>query len=72
MPQPTYFHPDYGLGDARRLAALRCAETIGLRRAAVAFDVSLSSLYVWRKRYGPEVLRFVAQHEAAQTLSPRD
>ena len=59
----TPFHPDYGLGDEHRLAALRCAETIGLHRAAVVFNVHLSSLYGWRKRYDPEVLRFAARHE---------
>ena len=49
----TPFHPDYGLGDEHRLAALRCAETIGLHRAAAVFNVHLSSLYRWRERYSP-------------------
>jgi len=46
----TGLHPDYGLTDCLRLAALQDAERFGaLQWVAEAHRVSPASLYKWRK-----------------------
>jgi hypothetical protein len=45
----TGLHPDYGLTDDVRLAALRDAERFGVQWAAETHRVSPASLYKWRK-----------------------
>ena len=45
----TGLHPDYGLTDDVRLAALQDAERFGVQHAAALYDVSPASLYKWRK-----------------------
>jgi hypothetical protein len=45
----THFHPDYGLTDALRLAALRDAKIIGVKQSAALHRVSVPSIYKWRK-----------------------
>jgi hypothetical protein len=45
----TGLHPDYGLTDALRLAALRDAKRFGVPLAAEIHRVSVPSIYKWRK-----------------------
>ena len=45
----TGLHPDYGLTDDVRVAALRDAERFGVQHAAETHRVSPASLYKWRK-----------------------
>lgn len=45
----TGLHPDYGLTDDVRLAALQDAERFGVQWAAETHRVSPASLYKWRK-----------------------
>jgi hypothetical protein len=47
------YHPDYGLPDDLRLAAVRSAEQVGVPRAAEMHRVSVVSIYRWRKVLGP-------------------
>lgn len=42
-------HQDYGLTDTFRLRVLHTASCIGIKRAAMAHNVSLASIYRWRK-----------------------
>jgi hypothetical protein len=46
------FHPDYGLPDELRLAAIKDAEIIGVKQSAVLHRVSEPSIYKWRKVLG--------------------
>jgi hypothetical protein len=48
----THFHPDYGLPDELRLAAIKDAEIIGVKQSAVLHRVSEPSIYKWRKVLG--------------------
>lgn len=43
------FHPDYGLPDEVRTVILRSAERDGVRAAAAAHGVAVSSVYRWLK-----------------------
>ena len=45
----TGLHPDYGLTDCLRLAALQDAERFGVQHAAETHRVGVSSVYKWRK-----------------------
>jgi hypothetical protein len=45
----THFHPDYGLTDELRLAAVQDAEIIGVKQSAALHRVSVPSIYKWRK-----------------------
>ena len=45
----TGLHPDYGLTDDVRLAALQDAERFGVQWAAETHRVSVPSIYKWRK-----------------------
>lgn len=45
----TGLHPDYGLTDDVRVAALRDAEHFGVPLAAEIHRVSVPSIYKWRK-----------------------
>ena len=45
----TGLHPDYGLTDELRLAAVSDAERLGIERAAELHRVSRPSIYKWRK-----------------------
>ena len=42
-------HPDYGLPDSVRKAALEDAERIGVKAAAELHKLSHVSIYKWRK-----------------------
>jgi hypothetical protein len=43
-------HPDYGLAEDTRHQALVDAQAMGVRSAARLHNVSLGSIYYWRKR----------------------
>jgi len=45
----TGLHPDYGLTDDLRLAAVQDAEIIGVKQSAALHRVSAQSIYKWRK-----------------------
>jgi hypothetical protein len=42
-------HPDYGLTDELRLAAVQDAEIISVKQSAALHRVGVSSVYKWRK-----------------------
>jgi hypothetical protein len=48
----TGLHPDYGLTDELRLAAVQDAEIIGVKQSAALHRVSVPSIYKWRKVLG--------------------
>jgi hypothetical protein len=48
-------HPDYGLTDELRLAAVRDAERLGIERAAELHRVSRPSIYKWRKIFAAQI-----------------
>ncbi len=48
----TGLHPDYGLTDDLRLAAVEDAEIIGVKQSAALHRVSVPSIYKWRKILG--------------------
>jgi hypothetical protein len=45
----TGLHPDYGLTDDLRLAAVQDAGIIGVKQSAALHRVSVASIYKWRK-----------------------
>ena len=45
----TGLHPDYGLTDDLRLAAVQDAEILGVKQSAALHRVSVPSIYKWRK-----------------------
>lgn len=49
--KPYVFHPEYGYGDAYRLAVLMHSVAYGVRQAAKKHNVSQVSVYKWRKKY---------------------
>jgi hypothetical protein len=50
----TGLHPDYGLTDELRLAAVQDAEIIGVKQSAALQRVSVPSIYKWRKIFEGE------------------
>jgi hypothetical protein len=50
----THFHPDYGLTDDLRLAAVQDAEIIGVKQSAALHRISVPSIYKWRKIFEGE------------------
>lgn len=48
-------HPDYGLTDDLRLAAVRAAEIFGVKSAAELHRVSVPSIYKWRKIFASQI-----------------
>ena len=51
----TGLHPDYGLTDDVRLAALQDAERFGVQHAAETHRVGVSSVYKWRKIFAAQI-----------------
>jgi transposase len=47
--KPSPYHPDYGLDDTTRLEAVRLSKQIGTEKAAEKMNVSIASIYKWRK-----------------------
>lgn len=45
------YHPAYGLPDDFRQAVISMAKQDGVKAAAAAFNVALSSVYTWRKAF---------------------
>ena len=50
----TGLHPDYGLTDDLRLAAVQDAEIISVKQSAALHRVSVTSIYKWRKVLGEQ------------------
>jgi hypothetical protein len=50
----TGLHPDYGLTDELRLAAVQDAGIIGVKQSAALHRVSVPSIYKWRKVFEGE------------------
>lgn len=48
-------HPDYGVPDELRLAAVRDAEIFGVKSAAELHRVSVASIYRWRKIFASQI-----------------
>lgn len=51
---PFPYHPNYGLPDDLRQAAVEYAKATSPKEAAVKFKVDLSSIYNWLRDYKPE------------------
>lgn len=51
----SILHPDYGLTDELRLAAVRDAEIFGVKSAAELHRVSVPSIYKWRKIFASQI-----------------
>jgi len=47
--QRSPYHPAYGLDDTTRLEAVRLSKKIGIKKAAEKMNLSLASIYKWRK-----------------------
>jgi transposase len=47
--QRSPYHPDYGLDDTTRLEAVRLSKQIGTEKAAEKMNVSIASVYKWRR-----------------------
>jgi transposase len=43
------YHPAYGLDDTTRLEAVELSKQIGIQKAAEKLNVSIASIYKWRK-----------------------
>lgn len=43
-------HPDYGLPDELKLQSILLSLQIGVKQAAKRMNVSISSIYKWRKQ----------------------
>lgn len=50
MTDTSPWHPDYGLGDDIRMAAIREAERTSARDAAEMFNVHVTTVRLWRRR----------------------
>jgi transposase-like protein len=53
MSQAAFgYHPEYGLPDEIRLRAVFDAKAVNVKAAAETNNVSVASIYKWRKRLG--------------------
>ena len=43
------YHPDYGLTDELRIKSVRDAKVMTVKKAAETNNVSIASIYNWRK-----------------------
>lgn len=43
------YHPDYGLTDDLRIKSVRDSKLLSVKEAAIKNNVSIASIYNWRK-----------------------
>lgn len=46
---PSNYHPDYGLVDSFRWKVIHASRRLGVRRAAIEFNLSESTVYRWKR-----------------------